>query len=663
MTISQTQIVDILYKKLSGVSKTDTSSAKSPANEANSSPQLSPGSTIWQQDYLIPSVTTLPASNSSVVTVYRQSLSSAVQATSLSESVANETWTTGLTNWIPPQFGAGYQLKLYAGPPGSSTPENFTNLPVGGSGNNDSWYFDYIAGIVNFADTNVPTAAANVANVVYVEGARYTGQTGITSFASNISFGNITIGNSASVGGTFTVSGPVAFGSNASVAGNLFVGGNISISGNTNTITSNVGVFYGNAAGFGALYAGISNGYVYQPQTVLQNSTNFNGYAQVNHQNINNGASASTDYVATADAGTAGAGYIDMGINSSGFVNGTGNELNYPLDGYLYAQGTTGTNGNLILATGTTADIVFTTGGFSTTNNYQGRFKNNVGLILAQTTQSSGTTTGALVVAGGVGIASNVNIGGNLTVVANITGNIFADVITPYQTGVTTFNSSTAVGLPVGGNIARPSNPVTGQIRFNTDLESIEVYYGGGWSSLSNSITGQDFYGDGTHNVFTLNSSTTTLGILVSINGTVQQPGVAYSVSGNQITFAETPLITDLVDIRFLATATTPVYDTIVIEPGTIAVTTANTIIDSWNASTYRSAKYTISSTAASDAHMADVRIVQFNGTVVLNAYSILNTGANTITYYANTSGSTVYLLAQGTTSSNVRLQRTYFSD
>ena len=199
-------------------------------------------------------------------------------------------------------------------------------------------------------------------------------------------------------------------------AGNLIVSGNINYIGNVNYITGQTGQFQGNAAGFGAVYAGILSGYTYQPQTVLQNSTNFNGYAQVNHQNINNGASASTDYVATADTGTAGAGYIDMGINSSGFVNGTGNELNYPLDGYLYAQGTNSTNGNLILGTGSTADIVFTTGGFSTTNNYQGRFKNNVGLILAQTTQSTSTTSGALQVSGGVGIVKDAYVGGNLFV-------------------------------------------------------------------------------------------------------------------------------------------------------------------------------------------------------------------------------------------------------
>ena len=194
-------------------------------------------------------------------------------------------------------------------------------------------------------------------------------------------------------------------------AGNLTVTGNINYVGNVNTINIQTGTFQGNAAGFGALYAGILSGYTYQPQTVLQNSTNFNGYAQVNHQNINPGSVASTDYVATADIGTANAGYIDMGINGSGFVGGVGNELNNALDGYLYVQGTAGINGNLILGTGNSADIVFTTGGFSTTNNYQGRFKNNVGLILAQTTPSTSTSTGALQVAGGAGIAGNVFAG------------------------------------------------------------------------------------------------------------------------------------------------------------------------------------------------------------------------------------------------------------
>ena len=210
MAISDSQKVDLLFKKVGyGIAKTDTSTNKSPANEANASPMVSPGTTIYQQDYAISNVTTLPTSNSSVVTVYRDSLTSTVQCTKLPTTSANVSWSTGLTDWIPVQYGTGYQVKLYAGPAGSSTPQNYTNLPADGSGNNDSWYFDYQSGIVNFADTNVPTAASSGGNVVYAVGARYTGLKGITSFA------NLSVQ-------TLSVSGNITANIIGNVTGNIF---------------------------------------------------------------------------------------------------------------------------------------------------------------------------------------------------------------------------------------------------------------------------------------------------------------------------------------------------------------------------------------------------------------------------------------------------------
>ena len=385
MTISTTQIVDILYKKLSGVSKTDTASAKSPANEANASPQLSPGSTIWQQDYLIPAVNVLPTANSAVVTVYRDTLTSTVQAVSLSESVANETWATGLTNWIPPQFGPGYQVKLYAGPAGSNNPQTLTNLPVGGSGNSDSWYFDYAAGIVNFADTNVPAAVAG--NAVYVVGARYTGITGISRF------GNLTVGN-------------------------------ISINGNT--LTSNA-----------------------------------------------------------------------LGITMTGNVT-TGNILT---SGLFYP------NGNAYIF---------------------------------------GSTYG------------NANVAAYLPIYG---GNILANTITvdniaPNNNPVTVFNAVTAVGIPAGSTDDRPV-PAAGYMRFNSDTLSMEYYDSAAWVSITNTILDQQLVPDGTSKTYSLDQTSTQVGIIVSINGTLQHPGTAYTVNGDQITFTETPLVTDLVDIRFLGQAVT----------------------------------------------------------------------------------------------------------
>ena len=486
MTISQTQLVDILYKKLSGVSKTDTSTAKAPANEANASPQLSPGTTVWQQDYYIPNVTTLPTSNSSVVTVYRDSTTSSVQTVALSETVANETWATNLTDWIPPQFGAGYQVKLYAGPGGSSTPQNYTNLPVGGSGNADSWYFDYSAGIVNFADTNVPTPVAG--NVVYVVGARYTGVKGINNFA-NLQIANISI--------------------------------------NGNTITGNTGITFGGNIAVG---------------------------------NVN----ATTVY------------------------------------------------GNVV---GTSA-------------NYSG----------------------------------NITAG---NVISKFYGNINADVISPYVTPLTVFNSTTAVGLPKGTTAERPTTSTftAGYIRFNNDIGTLEFFNGTAWTPLTNTITDQQITPTGLTQTYTLDQSTTSTGIIVSINGTLQAPNIAYTVSGDQITFAETPLPTDIVDIRFIASSLTVAsIDSTVVDTGNITVGTANTIVDSFLTTSFRSATYSISSTNPYDSQFADVRLVQNNGVVVISTPSTLNTGSNTITFTANINGSTVNLIANGTTSANqLRVEKTYF--
>lgn len=139
----------------------------------------------------------------------------------------------------------------------------------------------------------------------------------------------------------------------------------------------------------------------------------------------------------------------------------------------------------------------------------------------------------------------------NVTVTSGFRGNIFADIITPYQTTITAFNSSTAIKLPVGDNSTRPTG-VAGYIRYSTAGLAPEYYNGTTWISINNAVTSQTFSGDGTNVTYTLDQTTTQAGVLVSINGTLQQPGVAYTVSGTQITFAEIPLTTDVIDIRFL---------------------------------------------------------------------------------------------------------------
>ena len=74
--------------------------------------------------------------------------------------------------------------------------------------------------------------------------------------------------------------------------------------------------------------------------TAIYATGNKNDFLQFNIQNVNNGNVASSDVVATANNGTSGTVYIDMGINSQGYFSGNNNLLNGSNTAYLYATGT-----------------------------------------------------------------------------------------------------------------------------------------------------------------------------------------------------------------------------------------------------------------------------------------------------------------------------------
>jgi hypothetical protein len=75
------------------------------------------------------------------------------------------------------------------------------------------------------------------------------------------------------------------------------------------------------------------------------------------------------------------------------------------------------------------------------------------------------------------------------------------------------------------------------------------------WTSPTGNITqilDQQFYGDSSTVTFNLITPSVTKAVLVTINGVLQIPDVAYTVASDTITFSEAPLSSDLVDIRFL---------------------------------------------------------------------------------------------------------------
>ena len=190
MAITDAKKVDYLWKKLGyGATKTDTNAAKKAPNEAIASPLLLRGDKVWNQASLIPG--TMPGSSAGVVTVYPTGTPD--ETTADGTSTANRTWKTGLADWIPPEFGSTYQVKVYihtssdAGNAAGSGDQVFAT----GSGNNDEWFFDYQSGVLHFIGANLPNGISFTGKSVYISGARYSGTLGLQNF-STASTGDIT---------------------------------------------------------------------------------------------------------------------------------------------------------------------------------------------------------------------------------------------------------------------------------------------------------------------------------------------------------------------------------------------------------------------------------------------------------------------------------------
>lgn len=122
----------------------------------------------------------------------------------------------------------------------------------------------------------------------------------------------------------------------------------------------------------------------------------------------------------------------------------------------------------------------------------------------------------------------------------------------PTSNNVVIIDTVSGLILPVGDTSQRPGSAQIGTLRFNSDTARLEVYDGAEWDSVVGGVTAQVITPDGSSLIYTLDRDSTTPATLVALNGVIQLPIVAYTVSGNTITFTEAPLTTDIVDIRFL---------------------------------------------------------------------------------------------------------------
>jgi hypothetical protein len=225
-SFSTEEKLDLLIKKIAfGKAKTETSENTDPFGEATASPLLLRADKLWRESGNIPS--SPPGADTSQVELYTGADTvectavSAAQNTNISGF--KRSWTTGHTDWIPPEFGANYLVKVYVGPTGWNGIDAVATT-IGGTdgsgtgaqvfqvepGNADAeWYFDYQAGILYWvnenesgtlgASTSLTTDIAGT-DKVYIQGYKYIGDFGVGGGIELTDFG--VTSNSASGGGT-----------------------------------------------------------------------------------------------------------------------------------------------------------------------------------------------------------------------------------------------------------------------------------------------------------------------------------------------------------------------------------------------------------------------------------------------------------------------------
>lgn len=167
MSLSDQEKLDILWKKLGGVTQTSSSvqlnAPKDVENETIGSPVPLYSKDIWTYAEMI---TLNPPTHSTQAVDIVSGLILVKDSTSPRAFIASSAATPSnpgvrLIDWIPPSFGPDYSVRVYVG--GVYTPSTSETYP---------WYFDYAAGILYFSNS-VPES------VITLSGYRYIGKKGL----------------------------------------------------------------------------------------------------------------------------------------------------------------------------------------------------------------------------------------------------------------------------------------------------------------------------------------------------------------------------------------------------------------------------------------------------------------------------------------------------
>jgi len=467
-SFNESQKIDYLWKKVGyGVTKTAEPASKEAFNESIASPLLYRGDLIWTQSGDIPA--SPPASTTSLVQVYKDGggagYSPTVQCTEDLTAPDNQTWKTNLINWIPTQFGDNYLVQVYAGAANISNPQTAgTKLFGAGSGSDDTWFFDYQSGVLNFNGATIPTAiGTGTANTIYIVGYRYVGEYGVdTTFISNgtsnvniaTANGNITMGvngtgNVAVISNTGAyVSGVVSASGN--VTGNYFIGNGSQLTG-VSASSVNANALIGNTLSSNVLYSSL---------TSVGTLSNVSVAGNVVGGNVITAGLIS----ATADI-TSAANIVGGNVTTVGQVSATGNIQggNVLTAGVVSATANvTGGNvltGGLISATATITSASNITGG----NVLTGGVVSATGNATFGNIGTAGNISGANVISATTFTASGNVTGGNILTVGAVsaTGNIQGNVLIGNGAGLTSLTGANVTGTVANANYALNANSAT----------------------------------------------------------------------------------------------------------------------------------------------------------------------------------------------------------
>jgi hypothetical protein len=445
---------------------------------------------------------------------------------------------------------------------------------------------------VKVSNTTVSTTTTSGALVV-------TGGVGVA--------GNITVGarfkSTDDTQSTSTTTGAIITAGGLGVAKNLNVGGDATVTGNltvqgvitaiqsTTLDVSDLQITLAKGAGTSAAadgaginvdYGNVGANITYTHATT---SWNFNkpiiGSSYANFGG--NLLAAGGVFNALAINGTTTAG----DINSTGFINTTAN-----VSAAIVNTGALNATGTTTLAAVNSTGLINTTGNVSASSINADTLAATGTVYANATTDSTTLTTGALITFGGAAVTKSVVIGDGLLVNsaqaaktfqvkgqgnnALIVANAAKNAIVFSTTGNTTvsdgcvvkFDSTGAIQLPTGTSALRPGSTgnvdLVGMLRFNTTTTNLEfcteagspgTYTAAG--SVFTIVTTNSFSGNGVQTAFTLSSSSTTAATMVAINGVIQIPTTAYSISGTTLTFTEAPATGDVVDARVFITTST----------------------------------------------------------------------------------------------------------